>query len=446
MRLRSFMMYLASYISSLVVIGSAAVAAAFPVYGRGESANSTACSANSIAGATNTNTAQANPKVIYFMSNDAFGNSIVAMKVAADGTLLDGSITATGGKGMSGIDGMTNLSAGPDALFSQSALKVEGTMILAVNPGSNTMTMMTIDAADPTKLSMVGQPVDTMGEFPNTAAISPKNKIACVGNTGAQAGIACFAIDAQTGLKPLMQQQIGFPIGQKTPPVGPTNTVSQVLFNQDETMLLTPVKGDPTKNNTGFLSILPIMDGGYPATQDTRTSPSGTAVLFGTALVPNTQNILATDAAFGAVTISIPSAKSNTVPEVLAKTVIAGQVATCWAAVSPSTKTAFVTDVAVNHLVEVDPANGQILQSTNMPNNNPGMIDLVAAGKMVYALSPGNGTTKAAVAVIDVSKRPAKLVQNFEPKGAGISSQGLTAFFWAEEGKGKLLWEEETVL
>ena len=92
------------------------------------------------------------------------------------------------------------------------------------------------------------------------------------------------------------------------------------------------------------------------------------------------------------------------------------------------TSTAFITDVGVNHIVEVDPASGQIMQSTNLPNANPGMIDLVAGGKMVYALSPGNGTIGCAVAVMDVSQRPAKLVQNFEPKGAGKSSQGMTAF------------------
>ena len=367
---------------------------------------------------------QGAPKAIYFISNDASANSIIAMKVGADGTLSDGSITPTGGKGASGITGTTNQPAGPDALFSQSAIKVEGNTMIAVNPGSNTMTMLTIDTADPTKLTMIGQPISTMGDFPVTAAISPKNKIACVGNTGARAGIACFSIHAKTGLKPLMQSQIAFPIKQTTPPVGPFNTVSQVLFNQDESMLITTVKGDPAKNTTGFLSMLPVQDG-CPAKQDTRSSPAGTAVLFGTAAIPGSTDLLATDASFGAAVISTTSSP----PSVLHKATVAGQVATCWAAISPATKTAFVTDVAVNRIVEVNPASGKILQITDLKNGNPGMIDLVAGGKMVYALSPGNGTTAPAVAVIDVSKRPARSVQNFEPKGAGKSSQGLTASF-----------------
>lgn len=70
-----------------------------------------------------------NAKAVYFLTNDA-KNSVVALKVNADGTLSDGSITLTGGSGASGVDGMTNTTAGPDSLFSQSALKAEGNVSL----------------------------------------------------------------------------------------------------------------------------------------------------------------------------------------------------------------------------------------------------------------------------------------------------------------------------
>jgi hypothetical protein len=83
----------------------------------------------------------------------------------------------------------------------------------------------------------------------------------------------------------------------------PKNTVLQVLFNADEFMLMTTVKSDPTKTNAGFLSMLPV-NGGCPAAQVTRLSLPYTAVLFGTALVPGTCSILATDASFRAAIIS----------------------------------------------------------------------------------------------------------------------------------------------
>lgn len=47
-------------------------------------------------------------------------------------------------------------------------------MLYAVNAGSNSITMFEIDEHDPTKLTMVGQPVDSMGDFPNSIALSSK--------------------------------------------------------------------------------------------------------------------------------------------------------------------------------------------------------------------------------------------------------------------------------
>ena len=60
--------------------------------------------------------------------------------------------------------------------------------------------MMAISQNDPTKLTMVGSPVDVPGEFPNTVAASAKNNLACVATTGAVAGISCAPFTADGGL------------------------------------------------------------------------------------------------------------------------------------------------------------------------------------------------------------------------------------------------------
>lgn len=65
-------------------------------------------------------------KAIYFISNEATNNAVIAMTVAANGTLSMGSSTLTGGAGASAIESSTGLPAGPDALFSQGAVKVAG--------------------------------------------------------------------------------------------------------------------------------------------------------------------------------------------------------------------------------------------------------------------------------------------------------------------------------
>jgi hypothetical protein len=258
--------------------------------------------------------------------------------------------------------------------------------------------MFSISATDPTKLTMVGAPVNTLGEFPMSVTLSTGLQQACVANSGARAGIACFSMTAK-GLKPLDTVLRPFNLGQTTPPKGPLNTVSQTFFNADSTSLMTTVKGDPTVNNTGFLSVFPIVNG-QVSTQDIQSSPAGTAVLFGTALIPNSNNLFVTDASFGSATLSLSTANIATVS---ASTKIADQKATCWAAISDVTNSAFVTDVAVNHLVEVDTTTGAIIKELNSTNGNPGLIDLVAKGNFIYALSPGNNATKAAVTVFDIS-------------------------------------------
>ena len=83
----------------------------------------------------------------------------------------------------------------------------------------------------------------------------------------------------------------------------------------------------------------------------------------------------------------------------------------------------------MNRLVEIDPADGSILQILNPSNDNPGMIDMTAAGDFVYALSPASQNVSAAIAVFDVSggRGKAKEIQNFQPgPPVGINAQGLT--------------------
>lgn len=47
-------------------------------------------------------------------------------------------------------------------------------MLFTVNAGSNTLVMFRIDPADPYHPMMVGGPIDTMGEFPNSVTYSPR--------------------------------------------------------------------------------------------------------------------------------------------------------------------------------------------------------------------------------------------------------------------------------
>ncbi|KAF2183559.1 hypothetical protein K469DRAFT_690015 [Zopfia rhizophila CBS 207.26] len=425
-------------------------------------------------------------KAIYFITNDA-QNAVVAMPINADGTLGDATLTATGGSGSTALDAKGQ-PAVPDALIGQSSLTIAGQNLFAVNAGSNSVSMFTISPNDPCTLQQVGEAVAIQGTFPNTVAASPQNSLVCVGSTGSQSGISCANFDAQAGigefdaLRPL-------DLGQSDPPVGPTNSVSQTFFSEDESMLFTTVKGDPAANKTGFLSVFPVngagtQEGGVQgrgnakgkakgkgkgkktgkgkgkgkgkgnanaaenpnpnscaqaeaaagaqaslSTQETRSSPPGTAVLFGSQVIPgsNPPQIFATDASFGAAILSVDQTMSATL---LANQSIDGQSATCWSTISPLTNTAFVTDVGVNRMVEMRLDDASIVSEIDLSQEkassaDPGLIDLRAAGGFVYALSPGNGTSEAAVSVVDAQSK--QLVQHatLGKIGVGANAMGM---------------------
>ncbi|KPI36224.1 uncharacterized protein AB675_8968 [Cyphellophora attinorum] len=246
---------------------------------------------------------------------------------------------------------------------------------------------MAIDKDDPTKLTMLGQPVQIQGEFPNTVAVSQKNRLTCVGTTGAANGISCASF-SRRGLGQFDQLR-SFNLDQTTPPVGPTNSVSQLFFSEDESTLFATVKGDPAVNNTGFFSTFAVMrgHGSSHATigrQDVRSSPSGTAVLFGSAVIPGNSSVFVTDASFGAAVLSIDS--SNSGASLVARQAIDDQAATCWVTISRATGSAFVTDVGRNRVVEMSVTDASILGETDLSETGaPGLIDLRSTGNFIYA-------------------------------------------------------------
>ncbi|KAL7627309.1 hypothetical protein AAE478_001500 [Parahypoxylon ruwenzoriense] len=371
-------------------------------------------------------------KAVYLITNDA-ENAVVALPINDDGTLSQGTVTPSGGKGTNAIDGSTMKPAQPDALLSQGALTIAGNYVFAVNAGSNTVSMLSISENDPTELKLVGKPATVPAEFPNTVAASAKNNLVCVGSTGAVAGISCASfskrgLDAMDSLRPI-------DLGQSTPPVGPTNTVSHTFFSEDESALFTMVKGDPAANKTGFLSTLHVEENtsckgnrrASAAAQDARFAPQNTAVLFGSQVIPGTGNIFATDASFGAAVLSVDMKTGQAA--IVGKGTIDDQKATCWAAFSPATGSVFVTDVAVPRIVEMSANDASIISQIDLTaTGDPGFIDLKASGNFLYALSPGNGTTEAAIVVMDISggQGSGKPIQRFCLDGvAGANAQGI---------------------
>lgn len=295
--------------------------------------------------------------------------------------------------------------------------------------------MLGFNVADPTALTLLGTSA-IPGEFPNTVAASLDNNLVCAATTGAVSGVSCAnfipgengALGEMNNLRPLT---LG--AGQSTPPVDPLNTVSQGFFNEAEDSLFVTVNGDPAVNNTGFFSSFLVevecsentvakknarlgrrnnaKEGvaSILAEQDVRSSPNGTSVLFSSLSIPGSDNnVFATDASFGAGILRVDA---DDTADLITAQAIDGQAATCWVTISAATNTAFVTDVAVNRIVEMSLEDASIVQILDISEGD-GLIDLRASGNFVYALSRGSAEDNvAAVAVVDVSGGPGIMVE-----------------------------------
>jgi hypothetical protein len=292
-------------------------------------------------------------------------------------------------------------------------------VFLAVNAGSNSVSVFSISCEDPTKLTRLGSPVGTNGDFPVTIGVSESLGMACVGHSGVLSGVSCASYSSK-GLGAFDALR-SIPLGQTKPATGPANGIADVLFTEDSSTLVVIVKGDGTSAHPGFIALYPVV-GGKVSYSNSETHPAGTAIMFGSTNIPGTNNILVTDVTFGAVILSL-----SDLSKPLALIKITDEKATCWAVTSSVTGTGFVDDVVLSQLTEIDLSTGAIVAEVKDGNDNQGMTDMRAVGGRIYALSPGNGTLPAAVTVFDISggRGTAKLIQNFPVVGADKNAEGL---------------------
>lgn len=360
---------------------------------------------------------------VYFITN-AKQNSVVSIPIGANG-LLSGEavLTPTGGMGLGSMraDGTAAI---PDSLFSQSAVHVVDNLLFTVNPGSNTVSMFKISPENPSELTLIGKPQSSGGEFPVSVTYSSALSTACVLNGGAVDGVSCYSVDTKYGLRILDASPRLLGIGQKTPAVGPPGTASEITFSQDSSVLIVTVKGNPAVGNTGFIATYPVSHG-VVSRQVTKSSPSGTTLPFGVSDIGLGKFIMA-DPSVGGAILTIDPASFKTSATILT---VAGQVAICWTAYSPVTKTAFLADAGVNRIVEVDPATGAIASEMVLTNGNRGMFDIAASGNYLYALAPTANSTHVVVMDISGGKGMIKEAQNFEVIGLGLGTvMGLRVY------------------
>ncbi|MCJ1358876.1 MAG: hypothetical protein MMC33_008876 [Icmadophila ericetorum] len=382
----------------------------------------------SLTGASYLRRASRDPQasVLYFNSNNNSGNTVIAIPVAGDGTLLKQGVTVipTGGLGGAIVEISTLEPFTPDALNSQNSIIREGEYLFVVNAGSNTVSMLKINSQNPTKLTLVGTPVNTLGDFPVTVAASSEINQVCVANTGATAGVACFSY-SPSGITSLGASFTPFILGQENPPRGPPNTVGTTFFNSDATALYTTIKSSAGNALLpGAFVINPVVNGKV-TTRSIVSVPAGSNQMFGATNLPNTSDVIVADTGLGALRLAIN--QKDWTASTISKITIAFEMASCWAVYSYTTNTVFITDGDRNYIYELT-VDGTIISSYTFAQNTL-YLDPWAAGDFLCSLANNvNGTP--AIAVFDIGGGPgtARQVQEYFPVGASVQSQGMAVW------------------
>ncbi|TBU48874.1 hypothetical protein BD309DRAFT_205075 [Dichomitus squalens] len=368
---------------------------------------------------------------VYLLSNDPNENQILVATINADGSLnLDSAVDA-GGRGSHGK------ADGPDALFSQGSIKAskKGKVLAAVNPGSDTVSLFSINAKNPTKLTALGDPVSTEGEFPISVAFNADGTRFCVLNGGRVNGVNCYSVDKKLGPLAINNslRLLTDKLKTDTPPAGPAGTASHILFSEDGKQLIVSVKGTPP--NAGFFAVWDVAADGSLSADFKQVAPAKGGLLpFGMSVIPGKNAILATDAGIGFDVLDLADDSKSSA------NAIDGQVATCWSAFSSKTGNFYVTDIGTSAVTEVhvdDNLKGTIVGQTLLtPGSATIDLDIGTVNGRDFAYVLAANATSVDVIALDspgLAERFSTLDISGPTSAAGISInpnnlQGMTVF------------------
>ncbi|KAL0573677.1 hypothetical protein V5O48_008274 [Marasmius crinis-equi] len=291
----------------------------------------------------------------YFITNDPDGNFVVSADIGKDGALTLRQAITTNGFGLHGI---VTGPIGPDPLFSQGAVKTSQAagMLATVNSGSNTISIFSINKDDPAKLDPIGEPVSSGGEFPVSLTFNDAGDVLCALNGGKANGVSCFKVDKVEGLVPAPETIRSLNLNQTTPASGPPNSVSQVIFSEDNKQLVASVKGVPP--TPGFLAVWDVNQDGSLSKEFRSVAPAQGGVLpFSMNIIPGKKAIFATDPAIGydIFDFDVQTLKGTNITSAgrSSANAVDGQMANCWSSYSPKTGNFYLTDAGNSRVTEV---------------------------------------------------------------------------------------------
>lgn len=249
----------------------------------------------------------------------------------------------------------------------------------SVQPGSNTVSLFSIDPKNPVKIEQIGQPASSEGEFPMSIAFNKNGTQACVLNGGQVSGVkyvfsqlslvlawrayttrpslfSCYKVDNELGLVALPNTLRPLGLNQTTPATGPAGTASHIIFSEDGSKLIASVKGVPP--TPGFLAVWDVAaDGSLSSNFDQVAPAKGGLLPFSMTVIPGMNAILSTDAGVGFDIYDLSTVKANSNDTESSKNSVIpinGQMATCWSSFSEKTGNFYLTDIGTSIVTEVN--------------------------------------------------------------------------------------------
>ncbi|WOX11209.1 lactonase family protein [Streptomyces sp. N50] len=302
---------------------------------------------------------------VFVQSDNTAANTVVAYARAADGTLAQKGVYATGGKG--------GMLAGTvaDHLASQGSLAYDRhhQLLYAVNAGSDTVTVFAVHG---THLRRV-QEISSSGSFP--VGVTFHGDRVYVANTLGGGSVQGFVRTGERLVKvPSWHRDLGLDKA--------TSAVGQISFTPDGSKLVVT-----TKASGQSIDVFPVGAHGGPSARPVVTSTPG-AVPFGFAF-DSAGRIRVTEAGTNSVgTFTVGRDGGLTAKG----TVPTGQTATCWAVTAGDQL--YVSNAASGTLsgYRVGPDGG--LTALGNTATHPGTVDAAASsdGRYLYVQTGAQGT------------------------------------------------------
>ncbi len=315
-----------------------------------------------------------NQGFVYTLSNQTSGNRVMVYRRAGDGTLSFDASYATGGMGTGG--GLGNQGA---VVISNGEEEEDDDILLAVNPGSNSISSFKINGSGLTLKSTIS----SGGMRP--VSITRHDDIVFVLNAGGTNNVSGFKLNGNGMLQP---------IANSTRPLSAASTgPAQVSFTNNGKVIVI------TEKATNKIVTYTVNEDGMPGAMHVITSSSPTP--FGFAVGKNSKVFVseAVGGAPGASVLSSYNVNNDGSINLVTGSVGAGQSAACWVVITNNGKYAYATNTASNNLSTFDVNNaGSISVSQAISATTAmGPIDAALNGnsKYLYILNSGGHSISA---------------------------------------------------